>query len=864
MPKSNALLVPTNVKPVKYRITLEPSLEDFTFKGQESVEIEILESTDSITLNSVEIEVQSAQVSVQDGDALVSQEITYDEEQETVTFRFGSTLPEGPAKLDVTFTGELNDRLRGFYRSKYMDIDGNEQYMATTQFESTDARRAFPCWDEPALKAVFEVTLVVPANLTAVSNMPIVSESKVGSDKRSVTFDATPIMSTYLLAFIMGDLSHIEREADNGTLIRIFTLRGRQEQGQFALDTSVRLLEYFNNYFGIPFPLPKLDHLAIPDFAAGAMENWGAITYRETALLVDADNSSAGTRQTVASIIAHEMAHMWFGDLVTMKWWNDLWLNESFASWMGDKATDNLFPDWDVWTQFVSGDTNRALSLDGLKNSHPIEQGVSNPSEIEQLFDAISYSKGASVLRMLENFLGADTFQQGLHNYLAKHQYSNAERQDLWVALGEESGKPVADIMDTWVLQTGYPVLEVDFTRSDGHVNVGLSQRRFVYEEVLGNPEADDTLWRVPVSARVSDESSIESLLMDSKAASLSLSTSASSKDWVKVNPSQTGFYRVKYSSDDLAKLIEPIRKKELPPTDRLGIQSDAFALTRAGIVSATDFLNIAEAYKGEDNAPVCADLSANLGGLDNLLWGQSYYDNYAAFARSIFQETGQKVGWDAKSGEGHLDALLRSTLLSHLGHYGDEGTLREASARFLKYTDDPANVNPDLRGIVFSLAAANGDRSTYDAMWDLRNKTPLQEEKVRFLLGLSSFEDLELLAETLDRALTDEVRMHDTVTVTVMVGGNRYGRDLAWQFLKDNWAEYDKRYGEGGFALMRLVSLTSGFTTMEMREDVERFFTDNPVPGAERAVRQSLERIQLNSAWLDKNRDELGTWFVG
>ena len=865
MAKSNAILVPTNVKPLRYQLELEPDLQQLSFKGRESVSIEVLEPTTTITMNSVEIDVQSCALTA-NGRSIPAQKISYDEEQETVTFDFGVSLAEGAASLEIVFTGELNDKLRGFYRSQYEDVDGNDQWMASTQFESTDARRAFPCWDEPALKAAFELTLVIPSELTAVSNMPIISETNTdeseGNGIKTIIFAESPVMSTYLLAFIIGDLSCIEQTGDNGTLMRVFTTRGREEQGRFALDVSLKLLEYFNGYFGIPYPLPKMDHIAIPDFAAGAMENWGAMTYRETALLVDPDNTSAGTRQTVASIIAHEMAHMWFGDLVTMAWWNDLWLNESFASWMGDMAVNSLYPEWEIWTQFVSGDTNRGLSLDGLRNSHPIEQEVKNPAEIGQLFDAISYSKGASVLRMLETFLGAETFQRGLHQYLTKHQYDNAGRRDLWNALGDASGQPVADIMDSWVVQTGYPVLDTKVERTADGITVHLTQRKFTYDDILSPGESDPALWRVPVGLKSAHASA--SLLMDDRKTSSSLLASDGENAWVKVNPEQTGFFRVKYSPEDLQLLAGPIRTKELSASDRLGVQNDAYALSRAGMISATDFLAIAEAYKGEDNAPVCADLSSNMGGMDTLVWEESFYNGFQAFSRSIMLETAAKIGWDARPGEGHLDTLLRSTVLNHMGGADDEDTLREAAARFSAYADDPANVSPDIRGTVFALAAKKGDRSTYDAMWDMRAKATLQEEKVRFLYGLTSFEQPELLQDALNRSLGDEIRAHESVSLISLVAGNRSGRDLAWQFLKDNWAQLDRRYGEGDFALMRLVSITSGFTTLDMREDVEQFFADHPAPGAERTIRQSLERIQLNNAWLERNREELAAWFVG
>ena len=447
MPSADAVVLPANVKPNKYRMTLRPDLETFTFEGEQTVDIDIVVPTARIFLNAAELEINEVTLKRND-DSISARSISLEEDSETAILDFGQTLAQGPAQLDMKFAGVLNDRLVGFYRSEYQDAEGRTRHLATTQFEATDARRAFPCWDEPAQKAVFDVTLVFDENLKAVSNTPIIEESSPAPGLRSVRFGETPIMSTYLLAFVVGDIVSVEADADDGTTVGVWTTRGKENQAGFALDTSVKLLGYFNDYFGIPYPLPKLDHIAIPDFAAGAMENWGCVTYRETALLVDPDNSSAGTRQRVAEVVAHEMAHMWFGDLVTMEWWDDLWLNESFASWMGTKAVDWLFPDWEMWTQFVNMDTNRALSLDGLKNSHPIEQEVKNPAEVSQLFDAISYSKGGSVLRMLENFLTPEVFQKGLYRYLKANEYGNARTQDLWSALEGESGLPVTSIMD--------------------------------------------------------------------------------------------------------------------------------------------------------------------------------------------------------------------------------------------------------------------------------------------------------------------------------------------------------------------------------------------------------------------------------
>ena len=540
--------LPPHVRPKRYVLTLAPDLAAFTFTGDETVELDVDEPTDSIHLNAAELQVSAASVTLADGTVLQAQDIAHDEAAETVALRFERPVPAGGASLSVEFTGILNDQLRGFYRSQYTDADGAVRHLATTQFEPTDARRAFPCWDEPARKATFQVTLRVPRDLVAVSNMPVEGEQDAKDGLKDVCFAETPVMSTYLLAFIVGDLASVEATAKGGTLVRVWALRGKEEQGRFAVENAVRLLDYFNDYFGVPYPLPKLDHLALPDFAAGAMENWGAITYREVALLYDPENSGASTRQRILQIVSHEMAHMWFGDLVTMEWWDDLWLNESFASWMGDKAVDHLYPEWHVWTQFVSHDTNAGLSLDGLRNSHPIEAKVANPAEIQELFDAISYSKGAAVLRMLEQFLGPDTFQRGLQAYIARHQYGNARTRDLWDALEQASGQPVTAIMDTWTGQMGYPLLSVSSQPADGGVEVTLAQRRFLYDNLLGAAE-DPALWRVPVSLLTSDASEAVDVLLTEREATVRLPDPASGDGgWLKANPGQTGFFRVDYA----------------------------------------------------------------------------------------------------------------------------------------------------------------------------------------------------------------------------------------------------------------------------------------------------------------------------
>ena len=666
MTESKAVMLPKSVTPSRYVLTLSPNLETFVFAGEVEIDIQILQPTNSIVLNAAELEINSCWLINSNNTILPPSKTILEEKSETLTFIFEEDIPVGNAKLKIEFIGELNDRLRGFYRSRYHDGNGKERYLATTQFEATDARRAFPCWDEPSLKASFEVTLIVDSEFAVISNTMEAEEFDEDDGLKRVKFKETPIMSTYLLAFIVGDLKSVEKVADDGTLVRVWATAGKEEQGHFAVETSVKLLSYFNDYFGTPYPLEKLDHLAIPDFAAGAMENWGAVTYREVVLLVDPDQSSAQIRQRVAAIISHEMAHMWFGDLVTMAWWNDLWLNESFASWIGDKAVDSLFPEWEMWTQFVSSDTNNALGLDGLKNSHPIEQEVKDPAEIGQLFDAISYSKGGSILRMLERFLGEDIFREGLRNYIAQHQYQNAVTGDLWTALANASNQPVAEIMDTCVQQTGYPVLDIS-TIAGGVEELGISQKRFVYENLTNPDEIDETIWHIPLTITTSNGDETGPVLMDDRAMTVTLGKD-SGDDWLKINPDQVGFYRVNYSTDGWAQLQPAVSKLEISAIDRLGLQNDAFALSRAGYLSVTQFLALVKSYINETNAIVWEDVAANLARLDLLLSDEIFYSTFAEMARHIYLPAGDQIGWDPKPGEKELDSIMRSTLLGQLG----------------------------------------------------------------------------------------------------------------------------------------------------------------------------------------------------
>nr|KAF6296479.1 aminopeptidase puromycin sensitive [Myotis myotis] len=473
--------LPADVSPINYSLCLKPDLLDFTFEGKLEAAAQVRQATNQIVMNCADIDIITASYVPEGDEEIHATGFNYQNEDEKVTLSFPSTLQPGTGTLKIDFVGELNDKMKGFYRSKYTTPSGEVRYAAVTQFEATDARRAFPCWDEPAIKATFDISLVVPKDRVALSNMNVIDRKPYPDDENvvEVKFARTPVMSTYLVAFVVGEYDFVETRSKDGVCVRVYTPVGKAEQGKFALEVAAKTLPFYKDYFNVPYPLPKIDLIAIADFAAGAMENWGLVTYRETALLIDSKNSCSSSRQWVALVVGHELAHQWFGNLVTMEWWTHLWLNEGFASWIEYLCVDHCFPEYDIWTQFVSADYTRAQELDALDNSHPIEVSVGHPSEVDEIFDAISYSKGASVIRMLHDYIGDTDFKKGMNMYLTKFQQKNAATEDLWECLEGASGKPIAAVMNTWTKQMGFPLIYVEAEQVENDRLLKLSQRKF-------------------------------------------------------------------------------------------------------------------------------------------------------------------------------------------------------------------------------------------------------------------------------------------------------------------------------------------------------------------------------------------------
>jgi puromycin-sensitive aminopeptidase len=810
------------VVPISYDLTLNPDLKNFTFEGFESITLSILKPTKILTLHCKDIEIETAKITTEARPNMLGlasaqfAKISYNEKNETVDFVFSKNIPNGKYKLNIVFKGILNDKMRGFYRSKYF-VDGKEHHMATTQFEATDARRAFPCFDEPAHKAIFNVSLIIPKGKTAISNTLPVTVTEHSAGYEILKFAPTPKMSTYLLAFIVGDFEYLEKKNKNGVRVRIYTTPGKIHQAKFALDVTIKVLDFYEEYFDIPYPLNTLDMIAIPDFSSGAMENWGAVTYRESALLVDEEKSSTSNKQWVALVIAHELAHQWFGNLVTMEWWTHLWLNEGFASFIEYLAVDKLFPEWDIWTQFSTNDLGIALRLDGLNTTHPIEIPVHHPDEIGEIFDEVSYSKGASIIRMLAEYLGEKDFRDGLRYYLKKHSYKNTETIHLWQAFEKISKKKVAKMMHNWTSKPGYPVVKASMVKN----KLVTTQNRFFASPISAKKSKDKTKWEIPITFKEN-----------------------------KINFGETGFYRTAYTKEMLEKLREPILSKKLSARDRLGIIRDLFALSESGTISTIDALEFISAYKNEDNYTVWLEIAMGISRLEQLIPKSGLMDKLIL---DLFSPTFKRLGWDKNKEDSHTDVLLRSLVISKLGKTGKMEIVKEAKNKF-ELIKKGGNINPDIRGAIYALVATHGNIKEFQTLVSMYKKENLHEEKNRIGSALGDFKDPKILKMACEFAISENVRIQDTVGILSSVGSNPKGRDIWWNFLKKNWKTMVKRYGEGGLTLGRAVKAIGGSAEEKHFKDFKKFFNTHEAPGAKRSIEQVLERLEGNIAWLKRD----------
>ena len=824
--------------PINYQLTFEPDLKKFTFKGSEVITVSCKKSIDKITMHCAEIKIKSCVV--QSGKDIMKSTPKTDSKKESLSIKLGQKV-KGKITISLEFQGILNDRLLGFYRSQYKQ-NGKTKYLATTQFEAADARRAFPCWDEPEAKATFEISIIADNKFTAVSNMPVVSKKKI-KNKILYKFGKTPVVSTYLIYLGVGEFEYLTGKTGKVT-IRVITTKGNKSKGKYSLDLGKKLLTSYEKYFGIKYPLPKLDLIAIPDFAAGAMENWGAITFRETILLYDPKTSSTRTKQFIAEVISHEIAHQWFGNLVTMKWWNDLWLNESFATFMATKFVDKFYPEWNLWDQFIEDAMNNAMGLDSLKTTHPIDVTVNSPAEIREIFDAISYDKGGCVLRMLENYVGENNFRAGLKKYLSVFKYGNAQGQDLWDAIGKASKMPVSSMVNSWLKQPGFPQIEI----TQNNKNLTLKQSRFLMEPT---PKTQKGLWQVPITYGLGKET--KTTLLTKKSATVKITDGPG----FVANIGRTGFYRVKYDDGILLDLKMLVDQKQIPPVDRWAIQNDLFALCVAGKEDITNYLDFTDAYFDEDSYLPQTNVANNLNFLSLLTFFEDFTEEIRSYAINYFRKILSNLGWIPQKTDKHTDAFLRGFSIFALGKLGDESVLEQAQIKFKSFLKNPATLPPDIREPIFALVAWTGNAKTHSQFITLYKKAKTMEEKLRFLGAMCSFTDKKLLIKTLQFSQTSEVRSQNMQLPIMKIAANPYGREILWPWLKKNWGKISKKVGHGNPLFNRIVASIALVADDSMESDIKAFFKKNPTPGTERTQTQTIEKIRVHSKFLRKMKKD-------
>jgi puromycin-sensitive aminopeptidase len=827
--------LPRSVTPSHYELAIAPDLRTCRFEGTTAITLTVHEPVREVVLNALELELHSAVLTDSSGrqqEAVV----TLDEDLERATLAFATPLATGEATLTITSTGTINDRLRGFYRSTYTDADGVERVIATTQFESTDARRAFPCWDEPEHKATFRVSLLVPDGLLGLSNTSVIDERPTEGGTW-VEFDTTMKMSTYLVAFIVGPLVTTEPVDVDGVPLRVACVPGREHLTAFAIDVGVHAVRFLSEYFAIPYPSDKLDLVALPDFAFGAMENLGCVTFRETSLLIDPEHASRVELERVADVVAHEIAHMWFGDLVTMKWWNGIWLNEAFATFMELATVHAYRPGWERWVSF-STERGMAMVTDGLASTRPIEYEVVSPDDAEGMFDVLTYQKGGAVLRMLETYLGAAHFREGIRLYLDRHRYGNTETTDLWDAIEEASGEPVRAIMDSWIFQGGHPVVSV----SSSERGVVLRQQRFRY---IPDPSDADQLWQIPtLLRRLSGEHG--RVLLSGPSTTVGLGGDGPAV----VNAGGWGVFRTQYAPALFADLIAHLG--ELDALERYSLVSDTWAAVLAGPVAVGEFLDLV-ALLGNERDPNVWD--AALDGIGACYRALAQPASFSAWVRSLIGPVFERLGWQPVPGESDSIARLRGLLVQALGTIGaDEAVVAQARAM---HADGTAP--PDLLTPVVSIIAWNGGPEEYEMFWErIRGAaTPLDE--VRYLFRLPMFPAEDLLLRTLDATL-DGIRTQNGAFVIAAALANRTSGPTAWSWLTEHWHEILKRMPENsrGRMLEGIVRLTDP----KLITEVAAFLAEHELPNARKQVAQLLERQKINGAFVARNADVLAPRF--
>lgn len=845
LPPSSGRLT-KDVAPSSYDLRLNLDPENAAFTGKVKISIEAKKPQSSLVLHALDLTFTKITVA---GRAVDVSRAAIDPKNETVTIPLDAPL-KGKAAVEIEYAGKMNELMRGLYKSRGKNGDKNEAW-SFTHLEPTHARRVLPSFDEPAFKASFKLTLDVPAGLTPISNMPAISDETNG-DRRVVSFAATPKMSSYLLAVFAARVVPLSRRVGKTTLT-VWAAPDQIDQAKFALDAGEKALKYLNEYFGIPFMLPKLDMVAAPDFASGAMENWGAILYRDSSLLVDDKTASDAAKRRVAEVVSHEITHMWFGDLVTMGWWNDLWLNEAFATWVAYKVVDSWKPEWQVWDEFDQGKRS-PLSIDALPGTRPVRSDASTPAEIQAQFDPMSYQKGGALLRMIEAYVGEKAFRTGIRAYMKKYAYKNAEASDLARELERASGKPVKKMMDRWLTQGGVPLINVE-TKGK---TLSLSQRRFSAFNLKA-----DTLWSIPVVVKYKlkgeKKPRVASILLDKRTKTAVL-PGKGELEWIYPNSAELGYYRFSLDAKSLESVLA--RRSELSAVERAGLLNNLWAQVRAGNLPVETFLKSLASFKGDESRLIIEDAFAYLKTIrQDLATTDAERDAIGAFAADFFAAPLKKFGWDKKKGEDQEATMTRPTVLNAIALLAPKSLDQAAvTARLEKYLEDPANVDAAIAPVILTAAARRNDPALFAAFRARLAAPKTPEQKSLMLRALAEFSDPALLDQYLGMTLSDEIRAQDAWMPYVWLLGNPATRERAWAFVKANWKALSAKVGPRGGT--RVVGAAAGLVSDSWKAEVGTFFRapENEIEMARKTLDQALESIELGLRFKGQS-ESLALW---
>ena len=832
--------LPANVTPSHYDLSVAPDLEKATFGGSERIKVALKAPARTITLNAAEIDFDTVTISAAGRTQRAS--VTLVKTRDQATFTVPSMIPAGTAEIEINYRGILNDQLRGLYLSK-----ANNRRYAVTQLEATDARRMFPSFDEPAFKATFALSATIDEGDHAISNGAVVSDTPgPGPRKHTIKFETTPAMSTYLVALAVGDFV-CESGAADGVPIRICATPDKKGQTGLALEAAVEILRYYNRYYSVKYPFKKLDVVAVPDFSAGAMENTAAIFYRETFLLADPKTASVSVRQDIAEVLAHEMAHQWFGDLVTMKWWDDIWLNEGFANWMETKPLKAWKPAWHM--ELGEAQSNQlAMRLDSLRSTRPIRTSASTPDQINELFDPIAYEKGAAVLRMIESWVGEEAFRTGVNAYIDKFKYSNANAEDFWTTLTASTGKPVDKVMATFVDQPGVPLVDTAIKCDAGGGSASLSQR------VSKSAQAARS-WRIPVCVKT-PQAQVVCDVIGAAGANIPLDTCPA---WVMPNAGARGYYRVLMPSEMTAAIARDVAV--LAPVERIVLISDQWELVRAGRRDIDTFLDLASGFKSERNDAVMATLIGALAAIGEEVTTPTTAPAYRAWVAQLLRPALDEVGWTPTPNEDEGRRELRGSLVRALGQIArDPAVIAKAREVVLAELAKPGSVESTLLNAGVPVAALSGDVGLYDKYLTRSREASDPEEQHRYMYALAAFGDPALVRRTMDYIVGPEVRTQDAKIFIARLVSNPDARQLAWELLQARWPDIQRKTGEfvGNTVIVSALGTMCGSRALA---DVKRFFATHKVPDAERTLQQAEERIQACTTLAAAQSAKLAEW---